>query len=279
MRLPLFSNYPLIFIRITQFACHLATCPRLFSSPKTRRLHLIDSHAYPKEYFFAVTNKGVGGLLKRWGEGVSLLRGEWKGRAGDDEEDEDMEEDAKGRERPPHLPRQKPQSPAQKQQQNKPAPASDAIDVDVDDDLHSLTAQMTALALGVPQTIRFGRGGKSGGFGSTGDGGVGVGVGLGPGTNHPGTGAGARGRGRGRSVSAGGAGSAPAPSADVTHMIPAQVMRNAKARATKPSAPVTVEARAPVQARPAPVTTARGRGMPVSRGAGVGRGMGRVVGV
>ncbi|KAJ8473736.1 hypothetical protein ONZ51_g7670 [Trametes cubensis] len=75
------------------FACHLATCPRRFSTPKTRRLHLIEAHGYPKEYFFAVTNKGVGGLLKRWGEGASLLRRPWRPREnahpdGDEDQDE-----------------------------------------------------------------------------------------------------------------------------------------------------------------------------------------------
>ncbi|KAJ2918649.1 hypothetical protein MD484_g1799, partial [Candolleomyces efflorescens] len=62
------------------FACHLASCTRLFSNPKGRRLHLISAHGYPKEYFFAVTNKGVGGLLKKWGEGASMIRGKWKPR-------------------------------------------------------------------------------------------------------------------------------------------------------------------------------------------------------
>lgn len=65
---------------MTQFACHLPSCPRLFANPKGRRLHLISAHAYPKEYFFAVTNKGVGGLLKKWGEGASMVRGKWTPR-------------------------------------------------------------------------------------------------------------------------------------------------------------------------------------------------------
>ncbi|KAI0642313.1 hypothetical protein C8Q79DRAFT_1013602 [Trametes meyenii] len=77
------------------FACHLASCPRRFSAPKTRRLHLIQAHGYPKEYFFAVTNKGVGGLLKKWGEGASLLRRPWQRRengAGDEDDDEEKAE-------------------------------------------------------------------------------------------------------------------------------------------------------------------------------------------
>ncbi|KAH6915817.1 hypothetical protein BKA70DRAFT_1556399 [Coprinopsis sp. MPI-PUGE-AT-0042] len=65
------------------FACHLTSCPKSFATPKGRRLHLISAHGYPKEYFFGVTNKGVGGLLKKWGEGASMIRGKWKERDDD----------------------------------------------------------------------------------------------------------------------------------------------------------------------------------------------------
>src|SRR5690349_5558082 len=62
----------------------VAACTRFFQTPKARRLHMIEAHKYPKEFFFAVTNKGIGGLLKRWGEGASMIRGEWKPRDGED---------------------------------------------------------------------------------------------------------------------------------------------------------------------------------------------------
>ncbi|TFY67283.1 hypothetical protein EVJ58_g1725 [Rhodofomes roseus] len=75
----------------SQFACHLASCSRLFLTPKARRLHLIQGHGYPKEYFFAVTNKGVGGLLKKWGEGASMIRGQWRSR---DQEKMDQDSDS-----------------------------------------------------------------------------------------------------------------------------------------------------------------------------------------
>lgn len=66
---------------MNQFECFLDTCPRKFMNPKARRLHLIQVHGYPAQFFFAITNKGVGGLLERWGEGVSLIRGKWKDRS------------------------------------------------------------------------------------------------------------------------------------------------------------------------------------------------------
>ncbi|GAA6062556.1 hypothetical protein JCM10212_004117 [Sporobolomyces blumeae] len=61
------------------FACLQATCSLLFSTPKTRRLHLIGQHGYPKEYFFGVTIWGVGEVLKKGG---GMVRREWRPRPG-----------------------------------------------------------------------------------------------------------------------------------------------------------------------------------------------------
>ncbi|KAJ7065221.1 hypothetical protein C8F01DRAFT_1124795 [Mycena amicta] len=119
------------------FACHVASCNKLFQTPKARRLHLIQGHGYPKEYFFAVTNKGVGGLLRRWGEGASLIRGEWKARdPHPPDESVLIEED-------------------EDDQETTPAPEDTTLD--------SLTSSLNALSL-IPPAIRFGRGGKNGGF-------------------------------------------------------------------------------------------------------------------
>ncbi|KAL4072873.1 hypothetical protein V8B97DRAFT_269759 [Scleroderma yunnanense] len=175
------------------FACHLSSCPRKFLTPKARRLHLIQAHSYPKEYFFAVTNKGVGGLLKRWGDGASMIRGKWKPRQDngntkvdqgnkEEEEEEEMEvdddsdnsdeeeeaeesSDYEGEATPrvsqlhdfeagspattPRMPTM--QSPLQSSTQEPTA------------EVDKLAQSMTSLSL-VPSTIRFGRGGKNGGF-------------------------------------------------------------------------------------------------------------------
>ena len=162
------TNYP-----VQQFACHLTTCQRVFSSPKTRRLHLIDTHAYPKEYFFAVTNKGVGGLLKKWGDGVSMLRREWKDRDGEDDEVTDIqmetddgiittEEDVTDR-GDSYTDTTHARSPQSKK--TKPRPKPQTAKATTEDQLDGLTSSMTSLSL-VPPSIRFGRGGKSGGFGN-----------------------------------------------------------------------------------------------------------------
>jgi len=179
------------------FACFLptATCNRKFLTPKARRLHLIQAHSYPKEYFFGVTNKGVGGLLHKWGEGASLIRGEWKAREKpkikgvkgakgtkaakerggdnmdedesseeDDSEEESSEEgedsdeemaDVKEHASPLAKPRARPRS-------HSPTPTPPTKRPS--NDLDSLTHQLTSLSL-VPTSIRFGRGGRGGGFG------------------------------------------------------------------------------------------------------------------
>ncbi|KZV70865.1 hypothetical protein PENSPDRAFT_752244 [Peniophora sp. CONT] len=107
------------------FACHLATCPKHFRTPKNRRNHLISAHGYPRQYFFAITNYGMGEMLRRWGEGASMVRGDWRPREPAEENDSSDDEDAmeeddsdsgaakvnqkgrnnnNGRQVPPHMP-------------------------------------------------------------------------------------------------------------------------------------------------------------------------------
>jgi hypothetical protein len=126
-----------------------------------------------------VTNKGVGGLLKKWGEGASLIRKEWKTRgendggvvdtkihrAGrddemavddeDDDDEEDEDEDDEEEEEPDleATPRMLPRrtiGPSQDRDTGS-------------NDLTNLTESLNSLSI-VPTSIRFGRGGKSGGF-------------------------------------------------------------------------------------------------------------------
>ncbi|KDR80796.1 hypothetical protein GALMADRAFT_1107732 [Galerina marginata CBS 339.88] len=193
------------------FQCHVPApgCGRNFLTPKARRLHLIQAHSYPKEYFFAVTNKGIGGLLKKWGEGASMIRKEWKPREqeekqkldinkyregdqdvmdeedeeddddDDDEEhemDEDQSEDAEEEPgdleaTPRMLPRttgiHSPQSSVSSSQSNqRRCQRGNSNRTDNTDDtagVAGLTNSLNSLSL-VPNSIRFGRGGKSGGF-------------------------------------------------------------------------------------------------------------------
>lgn len=149
------------------FACHIETCPKLFSTPKTRRLHLIQTHGYPKEYFFAVTNKGVGGLLKKWGEGASLIRGSWKSRESrnsndkmdiENGEENDSDDEEEGEE---EADISNVSNELEKISTSRIEPRSGARNVNGGNSIDELADSLEALSL-IPPSIRFGRGAKSG---------------------------------------------------------------------------------------------------------------------
>jgi hypothetical protein len=123
-------------------------------------MHLIQAHGYPKEYFFAVTNKGVGGLLKKWGEGASMIRRSWRAR-GDDEESEDLKTDnetpvtEQGRQK--NISRLDDSPLVEDEKEEAEQDSVDAVP-----SVDNLTASMDTLFL-VPPAIRFGRGAKRGG--------------------------------------------------------------------------------------------------------------------
>ncbi len=82
--------------------------------------------------------------MKKWGEGASMVRGEWKKRDEPHQEDGSSEDEAEDNE--------------QKSEQGEHAVEEQGSD---DRDLDALANSMTSLSL-VPKTVRFGRGGKGG---------------------------------------------------------------------------------------------------------------------
>lgn len=157
-------------------------------TPKGRRLHLIHVHGYPKQFFFAVTNKGIGGLLRKWGHGASLYRGDWtsrsqdhemKSRAGSGDESDigsdemDIEDHpgqgkVNGKQRQAHMRGSGNddlgsvrESAAFPSTLHSPSFAHPHTDGNPESD--SLANAMSSLTL-IPDKIRFGRGGKKGGF-------------------------------------------------------------------------------------------------------------------
>jgi len=171
------------------FACFDVSCKSTFTTPKGRRLHLIDKHKYPPNFYFSITNKGIGGLLRKWGEGATLLRKEYTPSKGtetvgeeheapaspihEDGESDDLvlpkSEFAAGYHTPKATTAPSPtatvrtQTPPQRSQTEahhmdvsppKPAPLTD---------VDTLADSMSSLAL-VPPSIHFGRGGVRGGF-------------------------------------------------------------------------------------------------------------------
>lgn len=169
-----------------------------------------------------MTNKGVGGLLKKWGEGASLIRKEWKTREGgkekgvvdmkshreggdemvvndeedgeEEEDDQEEEEDEEEEEEPDDLEATPRMLPRQTISVHSPQssltshPETDNGNTDGrtanKNDLTNLTESLESLSL-VPNSIRFGRGGKNGGF-----------IPRGHGTHGRGGGRGGGGRGR-----------------------------------------------------------------------------------
>lgn len=146
----------------------------MFATPKTRRLHLISAHAYPKEYFFAITNKGIGGLLRRWGEGASLLRGQWRPRDNNDEDEDDgaslppsstqHSDDSDGAENDSEeveaIPSVVPIAVNGDGKAAEVEKMSEDNNVGDDDAVDALTHGVSALGL-VPSSVRFGRGGSA----------------------------------------------------------------------------------------------------------------------
>ena len=131
----------------------------MFANPKARRLHLIAFHSYPKEYFFAVTNKGIGGLLRRWGDGASLLRGPWRPRDSEGNAEGGEDEEPTSHSRQSSLL----QSDTDGQGEDNP---TEGLEGDVDGggnedaDVDALARDVSALGL-VPSSVRFGRGGAA----------------------------------------------------------------------------------------------------------------------
>jgi hypothetical protein len=152
-------------------------------TPKGRRLHLIQSHGYPKQFFFSVTNKGIGGLLHKWGQGASLYRDNWRSRVqgrdmerGSENKDEtrsesgtgsemDVEDDqhkVNGKQKGGDLMDNSTEIMSRPSTNLSPPSARPHASGSPESDM--LANVMSSLTL-VPDKIRFGRGGKKGGFG------------------------------------------------------------------------------------------------------------------
>ncbi|CAH7690296.1 expressed protein, partial [Phakopsora pachyrhizi] len=75
---------PILKLKLQQgqkiFSCFDSNCDKVFRSPKSRRLHLIDFHKYPTTFYFSLPNHGLNDLYKKYGSGVSLLRPTWNPR-------------------------------------------------------------------------------------------------------------------------------------------------------------------------------------------------------
>ncbi|KAF3071823.1 Zinc finger protein [Trichoderma lentiforme] len=131
------------------YSCFVEGCDRKCMTPQKRRLHLIDKHMYPKNFFFAVTKDGIDGkrsLLietrrRRSSAGSQPQAKELRRRANT------LEKEAVPSDNKSQSTLTSTTAPNSKVESEKPA----------DTEMADLTGAMSALQF-VPPSIRFGRG-------------------------------------------------------------------------------------------------------------------------
>ncbi|KAL2137375.1 hypothetical protein VTI74DRAFT_3315 [Chaetomium olivicolor] len=137
------------------YSCFVETCERKCSTPQKRKMHLIDKHMYPKNYFFAITRDGIDGRRSLLLEGGSRRR-------------RSSATSVAPRPREASL-----LEPAEHAASKHPAPPTGDRTVTVRDlsrngperqpdvEMEDLSSAMSALQF-VPLSVRFGRGKKAG---------------------------------------------------------------------------------------------------------------------
>jgi len=130
-----------------------------------------------------VTNKGIGGLLRKWGEGASMIRGNWKSRDLEkkEEEEEEEESDRMILENTNEDDKSSNEEVDMEELEKTPKPGVRSLRPDdsisrsgdtrsnVSADVDVLAEGMSSLAL-IPSSVRFGRGSRGGGWGTRGRG-------------------------------------------------------------------------------------------------------------
>lgn len=136
---------------VSKYSCFVEGCERKCLTHQKRRMHLIDKHMYPKNYFFGITKDGIDGRRSLLNDGPHSRRrssasnpskesrrraslvGEQKARQGDSHKQSTPEEGDKSRE------------------------GSDSHPARPDTTMADLTGAMSALNF-VPPSVRFGKG-------------------------------------------------------------------------------------------------------------------------
>ncbi|KAG7290923.1 hypothetical protein NEMBOFW57_000928 [Staphylotrichum longicolle] len=134
------------------YSCFVEGCDRKCSTPQKRKMHLIDKHMYPKNFFFAITREGVDGRRSL------LLEGRGRRRRSS----------AASASHPRASQAGHGQEPAAQETPAAPTDGSAATDSGrkspeqrPDQEMEDLSGAMSALQF-VPMSVRFGRGKKSG---------------------------------------------------------------------------------------------------------------------
>ncbi|KAF9875493.1 C2H2 type zinc finger domain protein [Colletotrichum karsti] len=150
------------------YSCFVEGCERKCMTPQKRRMHLIDKHMYPKNFFFAVTKEGIDGRRSLLVEGghhrrkssTAVASKESKRKSSilessSTQGETKMEVDEKkgGKEA---------RAASSSGQATQPTTQPDPTERP-DTDMEDLAGAMSALQF-VPNSVRFGRGGGRAGF-------------------------------------------------------------------------------------------------------------------
>ena len=130
-------------------------CERKCRTHQKRRLHLIDKHLYPKNYFFAVTKEGIDGRRS-----LLVERGQRRRKSSASAHSAGLKEDHPRQGWGPGSAGNAPPAVAEKGQSvNVEEEEEEEEEEDsIDEDMADLTGRLSALQVVVPQSIRFGRG-------------------------------------------------------------------------------------------------------------------------
>ncbi|KAK1826945.1 hypothetical protein QBC39DRAFT_394036 [Podospora conica] len=138
------------------YSCFVEDCEKKCSTPQKRRMHLIDKHIYPKNFFFAITRDGIDGRRSLLLEGGHRRRrSSLASMTGTKTHASTSSQAAVGGEGSKE-PASQPQAPADQQVEKVPQGKPDVV-------MDDLSGAMSALQF-VPPSIRFGRGGRKAGF-------------------------------------------------------------------------------------------------------------------
>ncbi|TDZ30254.1 Zinc finger protein 511 [Colletotrichum spinosum] len=160
------------------YSCFVEGCERKCSTPYKRRMHLVDKHMYPKNFFFAVTKEGIDGrrsLLvepgprQRKPSNAHRKEPPNKGsvvsnsRTSQADGGETKKERQKDEQRTPAAVLSDPKERPDTEMDADPVPKSPDPTERPDTDMEDLAGAMSALRF-IPNSVRFGRGGGRAGF-------------------------------------------------------------------------------------------------------------------
>ncbi|WQF75569.1 Putative Zinc finger protein [Colletotrichum destructivum] len=144
------------------YSCFVEGCERKCMTPQKRRMHLIDKHSFPKNYFFALTREGIdgrrsllveGGHHRRKSSGTFSTTKESKRKSSILESSTSQGKESKA---PGNVAIKTSKEPGLTGHES-------AIAEHLDTEMDDLAGAMSALQF-VPNSVRFGRGGGRVGF-------------------------------------------------------------------------------------------------------------------